>query len=59
MQRNLMKNESLNEKGFFGLTSRINIEISAGLSKILIWLFYLLPILAIGIVLTLRKIGII
>jgi hypothetical protein len=39
------ENDYFKSKGFFGLTKRISLEVNSMISKILIWLFYLLPII--------------
>jgi len=55
--RKFDNNEILKKKGLFGLTSRINNEINPGVSKILIWIFYLLPMFAITLAIILRQSG--
>ena len=43
------ENEFFQKKGLFGLTKSISFEISGLLSKSLIWIFYILPLVVLGI----------
>lgn len=43
------ENEFFKKKGLFGLTKRISYEISGFLTKTLIWLFYLIPLIVLAI----------
>jgi hypothetical protein len=47
-------NEFFRKKGLFGLTKRISFEVSGFKSKMLIWIFYLLPLIILGVLVYLK-----
>jgi|AntDeeMinimDraft_4_1070355.scaffolds.fasta_scaffold04284_2 hypothetical protein len=47
-------NKFFRKKGLFGLTKRISLEVSDFRSKLLIWTFYLLPMIILGILVYLK-----
>ncbi len=49
------ENDFFKKKGLFGLTKRINFEIEANTAKMLIWSFYLMPIVSVLAILMYKK----
>ncbi len=48
------ENKFFRKKGLFGLTKRISFEVSDFISKLLIWTFYILPLIILGILVYLK-----
>jgi hypothetical protein len=53
------ENKYFRDKGLFGLTERINMEIGLLRTKVIMWLFYLLPASIVFVLVLLKKTGVI